>query len=145
MSARTITLQFGPHELATTLEEWAHCHEKAEAVVDLAASKRARQLARECRELEAGRRWRSRAKWDGEWLALQRHAASVLIRSRPESVRPPDERSDARTMELDAPLYDRPTRIGSIDSVMDMEIDPPTEVSGWVWCDDEDDDDSHVA
>ncbi len=141
MSARTITLQFGPHELATTLEEWAHCHEKAEAVVDLAASKRARQLARECRELEAGRRWRSRAKWDAEWLALQRHAASVLTRSRPESVRPPVERSNARTLELDAPLYDRPTRIGSIDSVMDM--DPPTEVSGWDWYGD--DDDSHVA
>ncbi|NUO51324.1 MAG: hypothetical protein HOV80_20910 [Polyangiaceae bacterium] len=132
MSARTITLQFGPHELATTLEEWAHCHEKAE-IVDLAASKRARQLARECRELEAGRRWRSRSKWEGEWLAMQRAAASVLVGA--------NERAHQPTMELEAPLFDRPTRIGSVDRVMDM--DPPTEVSGLVWS--EEDDDFYVA
>ena len=127
MSARTITLQFGPHELATTLEEWAHCHEKAEPVVDLAASKRARQLARECRELDAGRRWRSRSKWDGEWLAMQRAAAALLA----------GERTEQPTMELEAPLFDRPTRIGSVDRMMDM--DPPTEVTGLVWSEEEDD------
>ncbi len=126
-----ITLVFGPHELATTLEE---CALRRERERDFDEAKRARDVASACHALAAGRRWHTRRAWDDAWLALLRRAATFINGRASRSVPPP---ASTETDELETVTYDRPTRVGSVDSIMDL--DAPTRVTGWDWYADGDD------
>ena len=132
MDDSPVTLVFGPHELAAVLEEWAACRERE---ADLQSSKHARDVARACRELAAGRRFRPRRAWDDAWLALLRSAAT-FIGGRDVRRSYPPVSIDAD--ELESPTFDRPTRVCSVESLMDLD-EPTTRVTGWDWSADGDD------
>jgi hypothetical protein len=82
MATSSETRSLGCEALADQLETWALRREKLIHLLDLAAAKRARGLARRARDLGVSRRrLRSDAEthaWRGEWLGLKQEVALLL-------------------------------------------------------------------
>jgi hypothetical protein len=130
-----------PRALAESLELWALRSEKVIELLDIKAAKKARELARMCREL--ARVSMDHPSWDFQWMTIRAAAAALLERHR--SVPPPPNGlapAAFHTPRTIPPISELPSPSVSGTQTIRAEEMPnserPTRVAQAVWFWDED-------
>ena len=100
-----------PNQLAERLDLWALRREKVLALLDVRASRSARQLARTCRVLARSSYESSvtAEAWEAEWRRVREEVAFVLVHARPAVMSEPLEEGRPRSTSLVTPTIIRHT------------------------------------
>ncbi|MBL8742078.1 MAG: hypothetical protein JNK04_13315 [Myxococcales bacterium] len=119
-----------PRALAESLDLWALRREKVIELLDIKAAKRARELARMCREL--ARVSMEDPAWDFQWMAIRAAAAALLERHR--SVPPPPNGLAPAALSSRAAPPLGPSVSGTSVRVDELpNSERPTRVAATVW------------
>jgi hypothetical protein len=139
------TTKLRPHALADSLDLWALRREKVLALLDIRAAKKARELARECRDLT--KTPADHPAWEFQWMTLQAAAAAFLERHR--SVPPPPsglipQGGSQPAVWAPSPLAPPARCVSSTLTAQVEEIEEagvssqrPTVVTTWLWEDEQ--------